>query len=315
MRRAPFAVAVIAVAVALTGTQSIAQVKPGVTRQRTPAPMATTLTLEVQRSEAGYVGDIAVPEEWVTSMAIPSRSLLRFRFGIKQPGITLAGYHPRAEWRVYEGSPPVIDLEGTAANLIARGDAGVIPTLVTLPRTFLIDFGKSLLPAAPNGKTYFVNVVGRDHTGAFTQRMSPYVALKYEASTWGTSIQIDSLKVTGIVPQAGTLNGKTKQTEPLTAANSIEIAFAYELASAPQAQLKWWLFRADGKPVHYIDLDHWITVKKGKGTAKARVGVHCVLKGQDPAVVTSVSFAMLEGTTFLVHDKVPIRGVTFTCPQ
>ena len=75
------------------------------------------------------------------------------------------------------------------------------------------------------------------------------------------------------------------------------------------------MLRENGSSVYYIDLDNWITVKKGKGIVKTRVGVNCVLKCQDPKLVKSISFALIDGVTFLVKGEVPIPGVTFTCPQ
>ena len=163
----------LSLAFVLTSAAAVVQVSK-------PAVVPPTLTLQVQRSEARVIGDIAVPEEWVTSLSIPARGVLRFRFGIEAVGLTLRGSQPHAEWRVYEGAPPLNDFDGKAANLRARGDAGEIPTILT-PHVFLIDL-EPVLPWQPDNKSYFINVTGRHTDGTFSSRYSPAVVVKYQAT-------------------------------------------------------------------------------------------------------------------------------------
>jgi len=302
---------VLAIVVACAGLASQGRPLP-----LTGGPPATpTLTLEVQRSEAGVIGDIATPEEWVTSMSI-DRRVLRFRFGIKEVSLLVLGApKPGAEWRVYEGPPPVDDFEGKGANLRARGDAGEIPTLVTLPRTFLIDFGK-VLPQKPDNKTYYVNVNGRDNAGGFSQRLSPFVTLKYTAAAWGTTIALDSLKVLAVSPQRGALKGARHSGVPLDATNSIEITYSYELNSVGHAGIRQRLEnKATGKSLPAMLEDARHPVKKGKAVIKVRETVRCFNKGQRPIVVNRVIFNLLDGEHSLASGAVPIQGVTFTCPD
>lgn len=195
--------------------------------------VAPAFTLEVRRTAEETKGDIHIPAEWVTQLAIPGREILRFRF---RPNKQVAA--ATMEWRVYAGPPPIADFQGTAANLRSRGSAGPVPAGEKL-QEFDIDF-RDLLPAKPDNTTYFVRLVGRDAEGKYTAAASSAIPLKYETSSWGTRLP-DVPIVASVSQQSRTLTVVLKSSlESTTALGEIPPDVRIVLEPQKVTPAPWW---------------------------------------------------------------------------